>query len=293
MRGAPGEATLSAARGFGVVGGLPRDVAAPLAGRCAELGYSSLWATDHPTADGLGTLAALATAATDLELGVGILALDRHRPDAIGRRVDELGLDPKRLLLGVGAGFSPRPLTLMRRELPELRAALPGVRLILAALGPRMCELAGAGYDGVLVDWPTSASAELAAARVDAGAGAAGRTVPPVLGYVRAAVGADAETRLAKDEGFYRELHGGYRAHFQRLGAESGAVGVQSDREAEIGPALADYKALDPLIVRALARPKLGPLVRLAEAAAPRPPGLLLVGKRAAGEEQEPNPEGG
>ena len=155
MRGAPGEATLSAARGFGVVAGLPRDVAAPLAGRCAELGYSSLWATDHPTADGLGTLAALATAATDLELGVGILALDRHRPDAIGRRVDELGLNPKRLLLGVGAGFSARPLTLMHRALPELRAALPGVRLILAALGPRMCELAGAGYDGVLVDWPT------------------------------------------------------------------------------------------------------------------------------------------
>ena len=120
-----------------------------------ELGYTSMWSNDHPGAKGLETLAAFAEGADRLELGVAVIALDRHQPAEIAAEIERLGLDRERLWLGVGAGFSEKPLTTMREALPELREALPGVRLVLAAMGPKMCALAGAAYDGVFFNWMT------------------------------------------------------------------------------------------------------------------------------------------
>src|SRR5687767_8256357 len=139
---------ISESRGFGVAAGLELGVARPLAGRCADLGYASMWSNDHPGALGLETLAAFAVAAPDLDLGVAVMALDRHRPDEIAGHVERLGLERERLWIGVGAGFSEKPLTTMREALPGLRQALPGIRLVLAAMGPKMCALAGAEFDG-------------------------------------------------------------------------------------------------------------------------------------------------
>ena len=48
---------MSDERGYGVAAGLDPEVAVPLAERCAELGYTSMWANDHPAASGLETLA--------------------------------------------------------------------------------------------------------------------------------------------------------------------------------------------------------------------------------------------
>ena len=50
----------SRGRGFGVAAGLDPEVAEPVARRCTEYGYSSLWSNDHPMASGLETLAAFA-----------------------------------------------------------------------------------------------------------------------------------------------------------------------------------------------------------------------------------------
>jgi alkanesulfonate monooxygenase SsuD/methylene tetrahydromethanopterin reductase-like flavin-dependent oxidoreductase (luciferase family) len=256
-------------RGFGVAAGLDPEVATPLAARCADLGYGSMWSNDHPAAAGLETLAAFAAGSGQVELGVAVLALDRHEPAAINAKIDECGLDRDRLWLGVGAGFSERPLTRMREALPELRESIPGVRLVLAAMGPKMCALAGAGYDGVFFNWMTPDFAASARAHVETGAAEAGRAAPPVFGYVRTAVGPDAETRLAKEEGFYRDLHDGYRNHFERLGEPPGTVGVQAERAADIGPALATYTALDTIVVRGLASAKLEAMDKVATAAAP------------------------
>ena len=97
-----------------------------------------------PGRKGLETLAEFAAAAPDVDLGVAVIALDRTPPEQIAADIERLGLDPARLWLGVGAGFSEKPLTRMREALPELRETLPGVRLVLAAMGPKMCALAGA-----------------------------------------------------------------------------------------------------------------------------------------------------
>jgi alkanesulfonate monooxygenase SsuD/methylene tetrahydromethanopterin reductase-like flavin-dependent oxidoreductase (luciferase family) len=256
-------------RGFGVAAGLDPEVATPLAQRCAELGYGSMWANDHPAASGLETLAAFAEGSDELELGVAVLALDRHGPAEIDAKITELGLERSRLWIGVGAGFSKRPLTRMREAEVELREAIPGVRLVLAAMGPKMCALAGGSYDGAFFNWMTPQFAASARERVEAGAREADRDAPPVFGYVRTAVGPDAETRLAKEEGFYRDLHDGYRNHFERLGEPPGTVGVQAERAEEIAPALDRYEALDVVVVRGLASAKLESMGKVAAAAAP------------------------
>ena len=256
-------------RGFGVAAGLDTEVARPLAKRCAELGYGSMWSNDHPGAKGLETLAEFGAAAPDLDLGVAVIALDRTPPEVIAADIERLGLDPARLWLGVGAGFSKKPLTRMRESLPDLREKLPGVRLVLAAMGPKMCALAGAEFDGVFFNWMTPGFAAGARQKVEAGAQEANRETPPVFGYVRTAVGPDAAERLAKEESFYRDLHPGYRNHFDRLGEPEGTVGVAASDADAAKEALAAYTALDTAVVRGLASAKVESMTAVAKAAAP------------------------
>src|SRR5262249_42688159 len=160
---------------FGVAAGLDPEIAGPLAARCEELGYDSVWSNDHPGAKGLETLAAFGEGAPRLELGVGVIALDRTPPKQIAADLHHCHLDPSRLWVGVGAGFAKKPLTTMREELSTVRAALPGVRVVLAAMGPKMCELAGAEYDGAFFNWMTPEYVAKARQRVEAGAESAGR----------------------------------------------------------------------------------------------------------------------
>jgi alkanesulfonate monooxygenase SsuD/methylene tetrahydromethanopterin reductase-like flavin-dependent oxidoreductase (luciferase family) len=256
-------------RGFGVAAGLDPEVARPLAARCAELGYASMWSNDHPGARGLETLAEFAAAAPGIDLGVGVIALDRTPPEAIAADVERLGLEPTRLWLGVGAGFSEKPLTRMRTSLPELREKLPGIRLVLAAMGPKMCALAGAEFDGAFFNWMTPKFAAGARRQVEAGAQEASRETPPIFGYVRTAVGPDAVERLAKEESFYRDLHDGYRNHFARLGEPEGTVGVAAPDAAGAQEQLGAYGALDTVVVRGLASAKVEAMTAVAEAAAP------------------------
>jgi alkanesulfonate monooxygenase SsuD/methylene tetrahydromethanopterin reductase-like flavin-dependent oxidoreductase (luciferase family) len=256
-------------RGFGVAAGLDPEVAAPLAARCAELGYGSLWSNDHPGAKGLETLARFAEASPRTDLGVAVIALDRTPPETIAADIERFGLDPSRLWIGVGAGFSEKPLTKMRESLPELREKLPHVRLVLAAMGPKMCALGGAEFDGVFFNWMTPGFAAGAREQVEAGAREADREPPPVFGYVRTAVGPDAAARLAKEESFYRDLHKGYRDHFDRLGEPEGTVGVAAADSDDARAQLATYSALDTIVVRGLASAKINSMTAVAQAAAP------------------------
>jgi alkanesulfonate monooxygenase SsuD/methylene tetrahydromethanopterin reductase-like flavin-dependent oxidoreductase (luciferase family) len=258
-------------RAFGVAAGLDPEVAVPLAERCAELGYESMWSNDHPGAKGLETLAEFAKGAPTLDLGVGVIALDRTPADLIAADIDRLGIDPGRLWLGVGAGFSKKPLTAMREALPDLRQKLPEVKLVLAAMGPKMCRLAGSSYDGAFFNWMTPDFAAGKREQVEAGASESRHETPPVFGYVRTAVGPDAAERLAKEEKMYRGLHKGYEDHFDRLGAPEGTVGIAAADAEEAQAALATYTALDTIVVRGLASATLDGMSAVATAAAPQP----------------------
>ncbi len=256
-------------RAFGVTAGLDPEVASPLAARCQELDYTSMWSNDHPGAKGIDTLAEYAKGADRIDLGIAVIALDRQSPEEIAADIESSGIDRDRLWLGIGAGFTEKPLTTMREALPGLREALPGVRLVLAAMGPKMCAFAGAEWDGVFFNWMTPDFAQQARGWVEQGASDAGREPPTIFGYVRTAVGNDAEGRLSKDESFYRDLHAGYRKHFDRQGAPEGSVGVAGENESVVQQGLAHYRALDVTVVRALASATIEDMSALAEAAAP------------------------
>jgi alkanesulfonate monooxygenase SsuD/methylene tetrahydromethanopterin reductase-like flavin-dependent oxidoreductase (luciferase family) len=136
-------------------------------------------------------------------------------------------------------------------------------------MGPKMCALAGSAYDGVFFNWMTPDFAANARKKVEEGAASAGRDTPPVFGYVRTAVGPDAADRLAKEESFYRDLHAGYRNHFDRLAEPEGTVGVAAPDAEAAQNALAAYSALDTIVVRGLASAKVDAMTALAEAARP------------------------
>jgi len=260
---------MRSSRGFGVAAGIDPDIASGLAARCTELGYGSIWSNDHPGAKGLETLAEFAKGSEAIELGVAVIALDRQSPAEIAADIERLDLDPARLWLGVGAGFSEKPLTAMREALPELRETLPDVRIVLAAMGPKMCALGGATYDGVFFNWMTPDFVTDAKTQVEFGAKEADRRPPPVFGYVRTAIGDDATERLAKEESFYRDLHDGYRNHFAKLGAPEGTVGIAAKNAGGAQQALGEYEALDTIVVRGLASARLDAMSAVAEAAAP------------------------
>jgi alkanesulfonate monooxygenase SsuD/methylene tetrahydromethanopterin reductase-like flavin-dependent oxidoreductase (luciferase family) len=257
-------------RGFGVAAGLDADVARELAQRCEALGYASLWSNDHPGASGLETVGIFSAAARRPDLGVAVMALDRHAPPDIAEKIGEVGIAPPRLWLGIGAGFTKRPLGVVHDGITALREVLPkSVRIVVAAMGPKMCALAGAEADGAFLNWMTPEKARWARERVHEGAHAAGRIEPPpVFGYVRVAVGDDAADRLHKEEVFYRKLHQGYIQHFEALGAPEGTVGVAVRDPAEVAARLAEYDGIDHIVVRALAHADAGSLGKVADAAA-------------------------
>lgn len=234
-----------------------------------------MWSNDHPMASGLETVAEFAEAAPTQEVGVAVLALDRHQPVDIAQKVSELSLDPGRLWIGIGAGFTKRPLSVVREGLRAVRSALPGAaQVVVAAMGPKMCALAGAEADGVFLNWMTPEKASWAREQVHAGARDAGReSPPPVFGYVRVAVGSDAKERLLKEESFYRGLHQGYIRHFESLESAPGTIGIAARDPAEVRAELARYEpALDHIVVRALAHADLKSLEAVADAARPEEP---------------------
>ena len=149
-----------------------------------------------------------------------------------------------------------------------LLGTIAGIGL-LAAMGPKMCALAGSSYDGAFFNWMTPEFAARARLQVEAGAEGADRECPPVFGYVRTAVGPDAAERLAKEESFYRDLHPGYRNHFDRLAEPEGTVGVAAADADAAQKSLAAYTALDTVVVRGLASAKAEPMLAVAESAAP------------------------
>ena len=94
-------------RGFGVAAGLDPEVAAPLAERCAELGYTSVWSNDTPVGSGLATLADFATGTDSVDLGVAVgpvIASIHEKRDEFRAQIMIEGALRKKPKLRTGAG---------------------------------------------------------------------------------------------------------------------------------------------------------------------------------------------
>ncbi|HEX6577871.1 MAG TPA: LLM class flavin-dependent oxidoreductase [Jiangellaceae bacterium] len=258
-------------RGLGITAGLPPGLAHDLAVRSAQLGYHSLWSNDEPGASGLKTLADFAAAPPRLELGVGVLPLDRHQPAGIAAEIARLGLDPARLWIGIGSGRLPAPIDTVQQAVTELRQLLGNeVRIVLAAMRPQLCRVGGMIADGVLLNWMLPAQAARARRWVHEGAVEAGRTPPVVASYVRVAVGPGSAQRLRAEESYYRNINDGHRRHFRAMNVPLGSVGVAASTRPEVLDGLAPYHdVLDLPIARILAHHDVTALSVAAVAAAP------------------------
>lgn len=253
--------------GLGVTAGLEPSVARQLAARCADLGYGSLWSNDEPHAPGLETLSHFAAGAPQLDLGVGVLPLDRHPPAQIAATIDRLGLDPAKLLLGIGSGQLRPQLQPVSEAIAELRQLLPTTRIVVGTMRPALSRLGGTLADGVLLNWMLPAHAAEARRWVAGGADDAGRARPVTALYIRTAVGPGATARVQHEEGRYRGFD---PAHFAAMDVPLGAVGIAASDRSEVVEVLSAYRsAVDLPIARVLAEGDLASLVAVAEAAAP------------------------
>ena len=237
-------------QGFALFAGTTAENIRASAREAEQLGYSSFWVNHPGSTDGLAALAHAAGETKRIELGIGVIPLHTRGPEAIaqGVRVTKLPLD--RLLLGVGSP-NPNSLGRVRDGVAALRSELK-TRLIVAALGPKMCRLAGEIADGVLFNWLTPEHARVSADWVRAGATAAGRKPPTLFAYVRLALGGKACEKLAEEGGRYAAIQA-YGAHFVRMGVKPVDTCIAAQKAGEIPAALGKWRgAVDEVVLRAI-----------------------------------------
>lgn len=237
-------------RGFAVFAGIAPDIIRASAREAEALGYQSFW-VNHPGAvDGLVALAAAAGETRRLDLGVGVIPLPTREPASIVQGVTANALPLDRLLLGVGSP-NPGALKRVRAGVAQLRERL-ATRLVVAALGPLMCRLAGEVADAVLLNWLTPDHARRSAEWVRAGAEAAGRPAPRLYAYVRVALGPAAVDRLGEEAARYAAIPA-YAAHFERMAVPPTETAIGAGSPEAIAAALRRWDGvIDEVVVRAI-----------------------------------------
>ena len=162
--------------GFALFAAAAPEIIRACAREAEALGYTSFWVNHPGKTDGLASLALAAAETRRIDLGIGVIPLHTRGPESIVEGVRTQKLPLERLLLGVG---SPNPSSLQRVRdgVAALKRDL-NTRVVVAALGPKMCHLAGEVADGVLFNWLTPEYARRSADLVREGAAAAARPVP-------------------------------------------------------------------------------------------------------------------
>lgn len=116
-----------------------------------ELGFGAIWIPGGVGGDILGDVDRLLSASRKAVISTGIINIWKHPPEEIGAWWRGQPADRQaRTLLGLGVSHGPligetytRPLAAMRSYLEQLAMqGLPPAALCLAALGPKMLELA-------------------------------------------------------------------------------------------------------------------------------------------------------
>ena len=200
----------------------------PAIAREAETrGYRTAWVGEASGAEAIVLSTLIATHTTTLKIANGVIPVQTRTPIVYGQAAATLGhLAPGRFALGLGLSseiiigqwhglpFAPS-IQQMREAVQIIRTAAsgervnfdgkfyrlknfrlaipapsPAPRIYLAALGPRMCELAGEVADGVLLNWLPPSAMPASVAHVEAGAKRAGRSLSDidVAVYVRTCV---------------------------------------------------------------------------------------------------------
>jgi probable F420-dependent oxidoreductase len=233
-----------------------------LAQQAEAAGYESIWIPEVIGVDAFVLMTAMAGATTQLRLGTGIVPILTRTPSLMAMTAASIAqLAPGRLRLGLGVSTSniiqnwhgilyDRPLARIRDYVTIIRQALAGVRVTheagvypvrnfrlglsapqpsipvyVAALNPRMLQLAGEVADGVLLNWIPAEQVPWALGHLSRGANKAGRTLADldIACLVRVCVTDDVN---AARQWLRRELTGytiveAYQQYFRQLGFEN------------------------------------------------------------------------
>src|SRR4051794_19001209 len=138
--------------------GDPVGVLRETAAEVEELGFDAIWFGEYAGREAFTQAALLLAATSKLTIATGVARFDQRSPLAAEGAVRALGeAYPGRFIAGLG-GHRPgaRPLAALREyldgmdsaELPGLPQPAPRPRRVLAALGPKMLDLAAERADG-------------------------------------------------------------------------------------------------------------------------------------------------
>jgi F420-dependent oxidoreductase-like protein len=246
--------------------------------RAESAGYESAWVTHGLGRDSFLVLAAYGAATSRIGLGNGVVPIYPRHPVVMAQAGLTLNEQVRgRFRLGIGVSHRAsmdamlgvpikEPLAVMREYVAVLRGALgagadfegahyrahwsmavptrpPAPPIYLAALGPKMCELAGEIADGVIL-WLTSPGyvRDVARPALERGRQRAGKSLDgfEVIAAVPLAVTDD---RAAALTAFRGELARYVALPFYRAMMEGSGLGEAlraSDRDGAVAPALAE-----------------------------------------------------
>jgi probable F420-dependent oxidoreductase len=156
---------------------MPKHFGTAAVGEIEALGYGAVWLGGSPSVQ---QAIPFLEATTAMTIATGILNVWQHDPaDVASAHADVSATFPGRFLLGVGIGHPERtsdytrPLATMRAFCDGLAHAprpVPKDELVLAALGPKMLDLAGRRASGTHTYFVTPEHTRFARERLGPGA---------------------------------------------------------------------------------------------------------------------------
>lgn len=138
-------------RGLGPAVALPAEIIRGAAIAAQDHGYASLWLNNPPGSNAIRALVGVAQLAARIRLGVGVVRLSNHQPGDIVHEVIQSSVPADRLYLGLGSGCGAGAMEHVAEGVRAIRSQL-ACFLVMVALGPRMCRLARAEADGILLN---------------------------------------------------------------------------------------------------------------------------------------------
>lgn len=115
-----------------------------------RLGYSTIWLTGGPMTS-LTTVGDVVRATSTARIATAVIPVIRFPSDDVAALYRELEAEhPGRFVVGLGGAHGPEPLATLNAYLDRLDGVVPPERRVMAALGPRMLDLARSRAAGAL-----------------------------------------------------------------------------------------------------------------------------------------------
>jgi alkanesulfonate monooxygenase SsuD/methylene tetrahydromethanopterin reductase-like flavin-dependent oxidoreductase (luciferase family) len=232
-------------RGFVLPGNLDHSTLGDLAAQVEQSGYEWVWITVIGADPSPASLMHAALAATStIQVGLGVIPLDRFTGDDIAREAVALGVTPQRSTFGFGVGQAySGAAQRMQEQLTAFHVRAPELSTAVGTYSAGVLRVAGSLGSSLVLNWMTPSRAAWALEQTgsDASSGA-----PAAYVYVSAAHGPDAQARIAQSmQAFGTTAH--HRRNQQAMDLTR-PIGIAAESAADVEAALCGYWE-DPRIV--------------------------------------------